>query len=138
MADQLVVMGSRLQLTSARHLVRFLRNSMAINRQLQSSPGRVDSKLRAQIGKLTFWTLSSWDSDEALQHFARSDPHAKIVRDLRDRGAMRSGDFAFWTIDAGSPLPKWDEVERRVAEVVARREAPELTATVTRRSDRSP
>lgn len=125
MADQLVVMGSRLKLTSARHLVRFLRSSAAINRQLRDAPGRVDSKLRAQIPKLTFWTLSSWESNEALNRFARSDPHAKAVADLRTSGAMRSADFAFWTIDAGAPLPGWDEVERRVTEAATRSETPE-------------
>ncbi|HEX7096210.1 MAG TPA: hypothetical protein VF183_10030 [Acidimicrobiales bacterium] len=124
MSDQLVVMGSRLRLQSPRHLVRFLRGTRAINRQLRSSPGLVDSKLRAQFGKLTFWTLSSWESEEALQRFARSGPHAAVVGDLRRRGAMRSGDFAFWTIERGSRLPRWDEVERRVNDAVAARQQP--------------
>lgn len=125
MADRLVVMGSRLQLGSARHLVRFLRGSAAINRQLRGASGRVDSKLRAELGSLTFWTLSVWESDEALRRFARSDPHATVVSNLRASKAMRAADFAFWTVDARSPLPTWDEVKRRVAKAVAQREARE-------------
>ena len=117
--EALVVMGSRLRLTSARHLVRFLRGSAKVNRQLRSTPGLVDSKLRAQLGSLTFWTLSTWKDEASLRAFARSDPHATIIDDLRRRGAMRSGDFAFWTISPGEPLPAWAEVESRIVAAVS-------------------
>jgi heme-degrading monooxygenase HmoA len=117
--EDLVVMGSRLRLTSARHLVRFLRASAQVNRQLRNTPGLVDSKLRAQLGSLTFWTLSTWEDDASLRAFARSDPHASLIDDLRRRGAMRSGDFAFWTISRDEPLPTWAEVEARVVAAVS-------------------
>jgi len=118
MNDQLMVMGSRLRLTSFRHLARFIRASTQVNRQLRDAPGRVDSKLRAQLGSLTFWTLSTWEDEESLRAFARAEPHASIIADLRRRGAMRSGDFAFWTTDRNDPLPTWDEVEARVVAAV--------------------
>jgi hypothetical protein len=44
----------------------------------------------------------------------RDEPHRSVVADLRRRGAMRSGDFAFWEVAPGSPAPGWDEVETRV------------------------
>ena len=120
MQNQLVVMGSRLRLTSFRHLARFLRASARVNRQLKGASGLVDSKVRAQLGSLTFWTLSTWEDEASLRTFARSEPHASIITELRERGAMRSGDFAFWTIDRTEPLPAWDDVEARVIAAVAR------------------
>jgi hypothetical protein len=114
MMEQHLAMGSRLQLSSPRHLIAFLRGSSRINKQLKAAPGRIDSKLRAQFPKLTFWTSSVWTDRAALDAFVRDEPHRSVMVELRRRGAMRSGDFAFWDVAPGSPAPGWDEVEARV------------------------
>jgi hypothetical protein len=112
-ADTTFVIASRLRLRSVRHLPAFLRAAHRVDAQVRTAPGRVDSKLRAQPLRLTFWTLSSWQDEASMLEFVRSSPHAEIMRDLRDRGAMRSGDFRSWSVARGASLPSWDAVEAR-------------------------
>lgn len=114
MSEQVTVMGSRLRLQSIRHLPKFLKGTKRINQQLSTAPGLVDSKLRAEFRSLTFWTLSTWEDEESLRSFARSEPHASVVDGLQRSGAMRSTDFAFWTMQRGEPFPEWSEVRSRI------------------------
>jgi len=107
------MMASRLQLSSARHLPRFLRAASKVGKQVKGAEGRIDSRLRAQFGKLTFWTLSAWTDEAAMQAFVRAEPHHSAMHDLRRRGVMTSGEFRSWEADAGSPLPSWDDAAAR-------------------------
>jgi heme-degrading monooxygenase HmoA len=107
------VMASRLRLSSVRHLPAFLRASARVNKQAKAAPGHLGSRLRAQFGKLTFWTLSAWEDEAAMTAFVRTAPHTDAMRDLRDRGAMRSGEFRSWDAPSGTALPSWDDVAAR-------------------------
>jgi heme-degrading monooxygenase HmoA len=107
------VMASRLELSSTRHLPRFLRDSIRVNRQVKSAPGRIDSKLRADFGKLTFWTLSSWEDEAAMRAFVRTQPHLDVMRDLGRRGVLKSGTFQSWETDVAAGLPSWNDVAAR-------------------------
>jgi heme-degrading monooxygenase HmoA len=107
------VIASRLRLTSVRHLPAFLRAARRIDAQARTAPGHIDSRLRARFGSLTFWTLSSWEDERSMRTFVASPPHVDAMRALRERGAMRSGDFRFWTGTDGEELPAWDDVEAR-------------------------
>lgn len=103
------VMASRLELRSPRYLVRFLRATLAIRRQLATAPGLVGYKLRARLHRVTFFTLSAWEDENGLSTFAKSDPHATLVAQLKAKGAMRGAQFVTWQVDAGSPFPVWDD-----------------------------
>ena len=64
-------------------------------------------------GGKTFWTLSAWESQNALDAFSRADPHRSRVSAIRPR--MRPTTFRFWTV-RGADLPvSWDEARRRIA-----------------------
>jgi heme-degrading monooxygenase HmoA len=76
-----VVLVTRLQLRRLRDVPAFLRDSLAIRRQVIGSPGARALQLRAQPLARTFTTVSWWDDDAAVRAFARAEPH---------RGAMRS------------------------------------------------
>jgi heme-degrading monooxygenase HmoA len=106
------VMASRLRLSSPRHLPRFLRASTRVGRQAREAPGCIDSRLRAQLRSLTFWTLSAWEDEAAMKEFVRSEPHLGAMRDLRARGAVASAEFRSWVDDA-AVLPDWDAVTPR-------------------------
>jgi heme-degrading monooxygenase HmoA len=49
-----------------------------IEAQLAESAGLVGYALRAKLTRKEFWAVAVWESDESLQHFVESDPHAGI------------------------------------------------------------
>ncbi|MEU0069277.1 DUF3291 domain-containing protein [Streptomyces sp. NPDC006332] len=117
---QVVVMASRLKLKSLVRVPRFFILSGGVYKQAQNSPGNVGVSLRADPWHKTFWTLSSWESRQALQSYIQTDPHLSVMTKLKP--AMRESLFTSWKQDAALP-PSWDEADRRLAEQEARRAA---------------
>jgi len=102
-------MRSRFELTSAWRSPGFFAYAMRIWRQVRRSPGIVGVSLRAYRLRGTFWTLSAWTDEAALQAFARTDPHRTIMRRLRPRAGTAT--FRFWTVPACKlvPVQLWAE-----------------------------
>jgi hypothetical protein len=114
------VMVSRLELQSVRHLPRFLRASSRIAAHAKASPGHLDSRLRADFRRLTFWTLSAWEDAPSMHAFVRTAPHVDAMRDLGRRNALRTGSFHSWEEPAGTSLPSWEDAADRLASSVSR------------------
>jgi hypothetical protein len=107
-----VAMASRLPLKSHRSIPGFLRDAMAIRRQLARASGLVGYALDAELGRKTFWTFSVWEDQASLDAFASSDPHRRITRRLQPM--MGKTRFEFFRI-SGSDLPKtWDQMKAPV------------------------
>ena len=98
-----VVLGSQLRLRSYRHVPGFLSAAMKIRKQVRGSEGAVGVSLIAQPGRKTFWTLSAWTDEAAMDAFVRTAPHVGIMGKYHDR--LRGTTFAQWTIDRDA-LPK--------------------------------
>lgn len=114
------VMASRLPLRSHRHIPRFLRATMKIRRQLAAADGLAGYSLNAQLFAKTFWTLSAWDSQQALRAFSHANPHEDQVGGIRP--TMLPSTFVFWTV-RGSELPvSWQTARERIT--AARPDAP--------------
>lgn len=112
-ARDYVVMASRLPLSRYRDLATFLSAAMTIRTQLAGAGGLIGYALDAHLAQRTFWTVSAWDSRDALDAFSRADPHRSRVQVIRPR--MRPTTFTFWTV-SGADLPiGWTEVRRQVA-----------------------
>ena len=92
------IMASRFRLRSAWRSPQFLMYSIRILRQARSSQGILGVSLRAYPLRGTFWTLSAWTDEEALQAFARADPHRTIIRNIR--AWAEEATFRFWTVPA--------------------------------------
>jgi hypothetical protein len=113
-AREYQAMASRLPLARYLDLPTFLSATMAIRSQLAKTDGLIGYALDAHLAQKTFWTVSAWDSQEALDAFSRANPHHARVGIIRPR--MRPTTFTFWTI-SGADLPiAWAEVRRRIAE----------------------
>jgi hypothetical protein len=109
-----VVMASRLPLAWFRDIPVFVSATMAIRAQLLQADGLIGYALNAHLTRKTFWTVSAWDSQDALDAFSRADPHRSRVSAIRPR--MRPTTFTFWTAP-GADLPvSWTEVRRRIAD----------------------
>src|SRR5262249_58892138 len=61
----------------------FLRDALAIRRQLARADGLVGYALDAELAHKTFWTFSVWEDQASLDAFASSEPHRAITRRLR-------------------------------------------------------
>jgi hypothetical protein len=108
-----LVMASRLPLARYRDTPGFLRATLAIRTQLARASGLIGYALDAHLARKTFWTVSAWDSQDALDSFSRADPHRSRVRVIRPR--MQPTTFTYWT-GSGADLPiGWAEVRRRIA-----------------------
>ncbi|MFD0686130.1 DUF3291 domain-containing protein [Actinomadura fibrosa] len=111
---EVLVMASRLEVRSLRHVPGFLLASLALLRQARGSDGAHGVTLKAEPLKRTFWTLSAWRDRKALQDYAAAEPHAGTMR--RKRAVMRDSAFVFWTVK-GADLPiDWDDAQRRLTE----------------------
>jgi heme-degrading monooxygenase HmoA len=109
------VMASKFELTSGWRTPAFLTQSIRAWRQARRSPGVLGVTLRAQPLRLSYWTLSAWTSKDALDAFARAEPHRTIMR--RVRPWAKTATFRFWTADAARLTPDmlWAEAERRIS-----------------------
>jgi heme-degrading monooxygenase HmoA len=107
-----VAMASRLPLKRRRSIPGFLRDAVAIRRQLARADGMVGYALDAELARKTFWTFSVWEDQASLDAFASSDPHRAIIRRLRP--PMGPTRFEFFQIP-GSDLPlTWDQMKAPV------------------------
>jgi heme-degrading monooxygenase HmoA len=108
------VMASRFELTSAWRSPAFLAQAVRAWQQARRSPGVFGVTLRAQLLRRTYWTLSAWADQAALNTFARTEPHRTIMR--RVRPWAKTATFRFWTVPADklTPAELWAEAERRI------------------------
>ena len=107
-----LAMASRLPLRCRRSIPGFLRDTLAIRRQLARADGLVGYALDAQLARNTFWTFSVWQDRASLDAFASSSPHRAITRRLRP--LMGQTRFEFFQV-AGSDLPMtWDQMKAPV------------------------
>ncbi|MFD9594172.1 DUF3291 domain-containing protein [Kitasatospora sp. NPDC059973] len=118
---QAVVMASRFEVRSLADVPRFFLKSYAVWRQIQSAPGALGASLIARPTKRTFYTLSAWESQQALQDFARAEPHRSIMTGLRS--TMRESVFTYWQAPVEQLPVGWPEAHRRLAEQQATRPA---------------
>jgi quinol monooxygenase YgiN len=112
-ATEPFVMASRLELRSRRHGLLCLWRSLAAWRQVRRAPGGFGASLIADLRRGVFWTLSAWEGKDALDAYARTDPHKTIVKGLRP--LMRGSHFVFWTVPADGLPIAWDDAKRRIA-----------------------
>jgi hypothetical protein len=106
-----VVMASRLELRRRRDVPAFLLASLRLRRMVRSAPGAGGLGLAAQPWSKTFWTLSTWASQDDLHAYAATPVHREIMR--RFRPAMAGSTFVEWTHDGDAP-PTWDEARRHL------------------------
>ena len=121
--QDIVILGSRFELTSAWRSPAFLGYALRIWLQARRSPGIMGVSLRAQPLRATFWTLSAWSSYAALRDFARADPHRSIVARVRP---AKTAVLQTWTVPGGEadpatpgptaldPAALWEQAEARI------------------------
>ena len=102
-----VVMSSKLPLRRSRSIPGFLRDTLAIRRQLAAANGLVGYSLDADLVHRTFWTFSVWTDQASLDTFAAGEPHRSIINRLRP--LMGPTRFATTSMTGASIPGTWPE-----------------------------
>jgi hypothetical protein len=118
-----VVLASRLRLRKLRDVPSFLREALAIRRQVLRSRGALGVSLLAQPRRKTFWTLSAWTDDRAIEQFVVAEPHQTTMKKYHER--LADAHFVTWVTNAAIlPRPRtnarelWNEGKHRLATAV--------------------
>ena len=105
------VMASRLELRHLRHVPAFLIAAIRLRHAIAKADGATGLGLRARPLARTFWTLSVWTDQQALQAYNQTSLHRGIVERFRPR--MAGSTFRFFPAEDGMP-PRWDDALRRL------------------------
>ncbi|MFF5964070.1 DUF3291 domain-containing protein [Streptomyces collinus] len=106
------VFASRFETRTLWGALRFLAGTPAVWRQVRRSPGAYGATLRAKPFKRTFWTLSAWESKDALHAFVRAGAHGSSSRGLAPQ--MRDSAFTTWQVSSDDLPLSWSEALRRL------------------------
>lgn len=105
-----VVSITRIRVRSWFYLPTFFSHTLRIARQAAAAEGSLGVKL-LRDRRNTFWTNTSWSSEEAMMAFMHATPHGPTMRKLltwSDESAL-----VRWT-QAGAELPSWEEAHARL------------------------
>lgn len=98
----LTVTRLRLRWTRPLVLARFLRLSLQNARAARSSRGFITGALWVDA-RLTFWTVTLWQSEASMRDYARGPVHIKAIQHLREQqNAYTEAAFA----SGPSPIPQ--------------------------------
>ena len=101
---------TRLRLRSPRFLPGFMWHNTRNLAQVKAAPGFRGGSLLADRG-WAFWTLTAWDSLEAMRAYMTTGPHRAAMP--RFVGWCDEGSVVHWEQE-GDALPAWAEADRRM------------------------
>jgi len=107
-----VISLTRLRVRSLRFLPGFAWYTFQSKRQLVRSPGFISGTLGSAPG-LAFWTVSAWDSEDAMKRFRDTDWHKRAMPKLLHWCDEAS--VARWTQDAPALPDRNAMLERMTA-----------------------
>lgn len=107
-----VAMLTCLPLAGYLQVPRFFSFAFRIRAQLARTHGVIGYALRAKPLSKGFWTLSVWESEDALMEFIRNDPHgeAMVTFEMGPTKAIR------WKLTGADVPPSWSDALRRSKE----------------------
>jgi hypothetical protein len=106
------VFASRFETRTLWGALRFLVRTPAVWRQVAHAPGAYGASLRARPLRRVFWTLSAWESADALKAFAHSGAHRPASRHLAAR--MRDVASTTWQTSSDRLPVSWQEAMQRL------------------------
>jgi hypothetical protein len=102
---------TRLRVRSARYIPEFLWETFLTQRQVLRAAGFLGGRLLIDA-HWTFWTLTAWESEQAMKKFRGVGPHAKVMPRLPEW--CDEAAYAHW-IAKDATLPDWMEAYEHLA-----------------------
>lgn len=88
------------------------RGSRVVRQQLLTAEGVLGFSMLAEPFRKNYATLSVWRDEAALDAFAGTNPHARLMADLS--AAMNAPKFVRWTISGADGTPSWTDALDRL------------------------
>ena len=107
-----LVLASSIPPKSVASTWKLFRGSRAVRRQLLGTDGVVGFSMLAEPLRKHYATLSVWRDEAALDAFARTHPHDRLMADLAP--AMGKTKFVRWTISGADGRPSWADALTRL------------------------
>lgn len=107
-----LVLASSIPPKSRSSTWKMFRGSRIVNKQLLRTEGVLGFAMLAEPLAKRYATLSVWRDEAALNAFARTQPHGRLMNELAP--AMNEPKFVKWTISGSDGLPTWDEALDRL------------------------
>lgn len=123
---QAFVMASRFEVRSLKDVPGFFLKSLSAWGQVRRAPGALGASLEARPLRRVFYTLSAWESRDALYAYAGAEPHRSIMTGLRK--TMSRSTFTFWEVPADRLPIDWGDAKHRI-ELQARADASDVSGT---------
>jgi hypothetical protein len=101
---------TRLRVKSLIYLPRFLLGNAAVLRSIKKIEGFICGKELVDKG-FTFWTVTLWESDQAMKYFRNRDPHQSAMRNLP--GWCDEGAYVHW-IQEEAVIPDWNLLYKKL------------------------
>jgi hypothetical protein len=101
---------TRLRLRNLINLPAFIIANEASIRSIKNINGFISGKELVDK-KLTFWTVTVWESDKAMKYFRNDEPHKKAMRKLSDW--CDEGAYAHW-LQEEAIIPAWDVLHKKL------------------------
>jgi len=101
---------TRLRVRSVRFLPLFAWHALQSNRQVQRAQGFLQGALLPDRD-WTFWTMTAWESQEAMRGYMLAGDHKKAMPHLMEWCDEAS--VAQWEQEDAA-LPSWEEADRRM------------------------
>jgi heme-degrading monooxygenase HmoA len=96
---------TRLRVRSIGFLPEFLLRTLLTQRQATRAAGFVGGRLLVDSGH-TYWTLTVWESEQAMKKFRGSGQHGTVMRKLPQW--CNEAAYAHWTTES-TDVPTWPE-----------------------------
>jgi hypothetical protein len=88
----------------------FLWRTFQSQRQVERAAGFFGGRLLVDAG-MTFWTLTVWESEQAMKKFRGTGAHARVMSRLPQW--CNEAAYAHWVAPTDS-IPTWDEAHQRL------------------------
>lgn len=96
----------RIRLKPGASQLRFLWHTVSATLQARLASGNVHVSTQGE-GGVTYWSMSVWDSKDAMLRYRNSGSHRRAMR--ASRALAERVDFRHWEADA---IPDWAEARR--------------------------
>ena len=107
-----LALATNLPLLRMRATPKMIRLASAVRRQLKATPGLLGYSMDAKVFARQYFTLSAWESEEALQAFVAHSPHVETMTKLAPE--MGETKFVRWTIQGSDLHPTWADARRHL------------------------
>ncbi len=107
-----VVLASSIPPKSISSTWTMFKGSRTVRKQLLTTDGVLGFAMLAEPLRKNYATLSVWRDEAALNAFAGTQPHARLMATLAP--AMNEPKFVRWTISGSEGTPSWSDALNRL------------------------